>query len=499
MSATINQKDLKFVVFGSGHDYTLLDSGEGDGAMIFSHPFMPKGARAYAGMYYFLVPDENGNPMDAVKDDIASCTFTPALGDTFDTVGEVEVKVYYRHEYIHDEETILVEKTVTQKITVVDHGTVTTSYFNQNIYTDGYCYVHPSSDYVSRSDGYWLSGSFKKISAFPFGTVSISNMSTALEDASEFGYTDVSGFTSFQKLFYGCNKLTDISNFDLLDISHVKNLSETFGGCSSLVDITPLKTWVTKQVTNFKGFLWGTGITNTDGLQNFKFDSADSLEKFFYSCASLTDLSGISGWDVSMIEIMIETFYRCFSLTDLTPLKDWNTGEVFNATRMFAGNYTGAHCGKLLSLNGLEDWDVSHVIIFTGMLAYQYWLTDISALSGWDVHLGSNFDDMFLGVACANLSALSGWNMSNATSLSHMFELSKKKWSDKIGKYVVDWSSSQYIGYDDTIYMSYQVTPPALEPIEQDASAVSGWSVPSGSNAFFDGGSATWINIPSWN
>ena len=90
MSATIATNDLSFYIFGSGHDYTLANSGKGE-AMWFSHPFMPKGARAYAGMYYFLVADENGNLIDAVKDDIAHCTFTPALGDTFDTVGEQEI------------------------------------------------------------------------------------------------------------------------------------------------------------------------------------------------------------------------------------------------------------------------------------------------------------------------------------------------------------------------------------------------------------------------
>ena len=152
-------ENLKFTIFGSGHDYTLNNSGTGEGAQWFSHPFMPKGARAYAGMYYFLVADENGDLMDAVKDDIAHCTFTPALGDTFDTVGEQEIRVDYRHEYIYDDETLVVEKHLKQKITVVDHAAVTSSYYNQNIYEDGYCYVHPTADYVSRNNGWFFSGS----------------------------------------------------------------------------------------------------------------------------------------------------------------------------------------------------------------------------------------------------------------------------------------------------------------------------------------------------
>ena len=144
MSATIGINDLKFVIFGAGHDYTLADSGDGD-VQIFSHPFVPLHSVNYAGQYYFLVPDENGDPLDCVKDDIAHCTFTPALGSTFDTEGEVTVEVNYHREYIYDEETLVVDKTVSQVITVVNHGTVTQSETYYDLYSDGYGFYRPSS------------------------------------------------------------------------------------------------------------------------------------------------------------------------------------------------------------------------------------------------------------------------------------------------------------------------------------------------------------------
>ena len=56
MSLSISANDLKFVIFASGHDYTLADSGDGD-VQIFSHPYVPLNSVNYAGQYYFLVPD----------------------------------------------------------------------------------------------------------------------------------------------------------------------------------------------------------------------------------------------------------------------------------------------------------------------------------------------------------------------------------------------------------------------------------------------------------
>lgn len=496
---SLNIENLKFTIFGSGHDYTLNNSGTGEGVRWFSHPFMAKGSRAYAGMYYFLVADENGDLMDAVKDDIAHCTFTPALGDTFDTVGEQEIRVDYRREYIYDEETLVVEKHLKQTITVVDHGAVASSYFNNIIYADGYCYVNPASDYVSRHNGWWLSGSFKKISSLPWGTDSISNISNNLEDASEMGFADFSQMTSFKEMFKGKNKLTNIEHFDEIDVSHIRNMKDMFYGCSSLVDISPLKTWKTSNVSDFSGMFGGCGIVSTEGLEKFSFESTYTLYQMFRSCVSLTDLSGVSGWDLSTIEELTDMFNACESLKDLTSLKDWDVSHVVNMTGMFKGTVIGGHFGnRLVTLDGLEDWDVSEVRFFSGMFGVNYWLSDISALSAWDVSKGTDFSEMFIGMACTDLADISGWDMSSATTITSMFNNGHKADSSELGKYVIDVDGgTTYFDYDGNSYRSYQLG--TITFIEQDASAVAGWTVPSGQTAFFDGGSTTWTNIPAWN
>jgi hypothetical protein len=83
--------------------------------------------------------------------------------------------------------------------------------------------------------------------------------------------------------------------------------------------------------------------------------------------------------------------------------------------------------------------------------------------------------------------------------MTDMFYHSYKVYSEKLGKYVVIWGDV-YLDYSDNEYVEYEVTPPDLEKLTQDASAISGWSVPSGRQAFdTTEGYATWTNIPAWN
>ena len=131
MSVTIRKNKLKFEIFGHGHDYTMNNSGSGDAVTIFSHPFVPKGSMIYAGQFYFEVPvydedDPTVEPVmtDVVRFDNAHCSFSPALGTTFDDKGSVTVRAYYRREYVYDEETIVVERNYEQTIEVVDHGEI---------------------------------------------------------------------------------------------------------------------------------------------------------------------------------------------------------------------------------------------------------------------------------------------------------------------------------------------------------------------------------------
>lgn len=494
-------------------EYTKIDDQGGitivhtgpEPERFFSSPYVPLNSINYAGQYLFYVPDDSGNLIDAVLTDIEHCTFTPALGTTFAAEGPTEIKARYYREYEHEGDTIVVEQEFSQTVEVVDHGTVTRSTSSYTIYSDGYCYVHPNGDYVSRSNGYWFSGSFKKISSLPWGTTSFSrsrsNLPIALEDVSELGYTDMSKVKNMSSMFQGLTQLKNISNLDLWDVSEVTNMSQMFSGCQSLVDISPLKTWETPKVSSFESMFAGCyNIETTDGLQGFRFDSAYTVANMFEGCYKLTDLSGIKDWDFSVVFDM--TFYRmfgkCFKLTDLTPLKNWNTSKVYNMSCMFLGSdFTGGNPPSILtSLDGLENWNVSNVVDFSWMFGDQVWLNDISAIANWNVSKGTNFEGMFAMTSPLDLTPLANWDMSKATNLGSMFNTSGKAWWESHDMYVIRINQYLY-DYEGNEYYNTGLDP--ITMITQDASAVSGWNVPSGSGAFLDSSSSTWTNIPAWN
>ena len=385
MSATINQKDLKFVVFGSGHDYTLLDSGTGEGARFFSHPLVPLGSTNGVCQYYFVVPDENGNLIDAVKDDIAHCTFTPAIGSTFNAEGEVDIKVEYEHEYIHDEETILVKKSFTQTITVVNHGSVSSTGTNCTKYSDGYCFFKVSNDNTvgGASTNYKVPSGGTKVSTLPWRLTDLTYNITLCGDISELQYFDCSTITSIGGIFYNIPDITGVEGWDTSNVTYMDAL---FWGNTTISDISALANWNTSKVT------W--------------------MEGLFSGCDNLTDLTPLANWDVSKVTVMDELFSSCIGVTDLTPLANWDVSSVESLC------YTFNRMG-IQSLDGLENWDVSNVKYFNNgygdaIFDYCQSLTDISAITNWDVSSAIDLNSIFAD--CTNLSdisALANWDVSN--------------------------------------------------------------------------------------
>lgn len=413
MSATINANDLKFTIFGSGHDYTLADSGDGE-KIFFSHPFIPKGARAYAGQYYFLAPiydpsDETADPVftDVVKDDIAHCTFDPALGTTFDTEGEVTVKVTYYREYIYPESTIVVEKELEQKVTVVDHGTVANTYSNLDIYTDGYAYIRPNSDTVEVKT-YVLRGSdsITKCSSIPW-------RATALGDPR-------SGHNPYH--FLNSANLTDISELAYADTSNCQWFYELFYNCQRLSDISALENWDTSKVQSMQFLFQFANVSSLEPLASWNTSSLTSLYNAFHEIYGvLTNLKGLEKWDVSKVTDLTEAFsiignpQRGYSLTDLTALKDWDVSKVASLSGTFSGSR------NLQSLEGLENWDVSKVTNMLATFSHCEKVANLLPLSNWKpkpTTLQSAFN------ACYKIASTKGvdnFDTSNCTNMRETF------------------------------------------------------------------------------
>lgn len=456
MSATIAINDSKFVIFGSGHDYTLLDSGKGEGARLFSHPYMPLNSVNYRNQYYFLVPDENGNMIDAVKDDYAHCTFTPAIGTAFATEGETEVKVHYHREYIHDETTIVVDKTVSQKIEIVDHGAVTTTWNSKyTVYSDGYCFIHPSSTSFCGNDSFYRSWKdstirIQKISSLPWRTTALGWHSGnnfgglmtncySLEtipywdeedqewidiakpiDISELQYADVSNVTNMEHIFrYGSSK----TGFEALadwDVSKVTNFEGAFhlawdgSYFEPLPDYSFLSKWDTSSATNMKTMFRSFGVKSSHGLENLNVSNAN-ISGMFENCDCLEDIVALENWDVSNSTDFSYLFDFCESLESLHGIENWDVSHVTTMERMFN------QCYDLTSISELADWDTSSLTNLTYTFSFCKNLADISALENWDVSHVTTLEATFEDTATTSLEPLADWDVSSVTNMMETF------------------------------------------------------------------------------
>lgn len=551
MSATIGINDLKFVIFGAGHDYTLADSGDGD-VQVFSHPFVPKNSKNYAGQWYFLVPDENGDPLDAVKDDIAHCTFTPAIGSTFSTVGDVTVECHYHREYVHDEETLVVDKTVKQIITVVNHGSKTDSTNNLDIYSDGYGFIRPLTTSGVEVKDYVIAqkNAVKKLSSIPWRATGLGAdelngffSSTQLTDVSELAFADVSNCTKFYGVFGGCSSLSDISavtgwdvsnveviyhfgyysdisslealtnwktprltslyaflqhaesltslhGLENIDVSNVKDMSYICDMCVSLSDISALANWNTDNVETISCGFIGTLITNLNAFLLWTMPSLEDISQMCENCEHLVDLAGLANWVSKLITIR-GAFSGCISLTDVSGLSALDTSEVVDFSELLEQDV------KLLSLHGMETWDFSNGENFYRMCKGCVWLSDISALSNKDMTSATRIDEMFNGDAwITNVDDLADWRLNNP-AITNMLTDGFGCYSAKLGKSL--WYNAYYFfDYEGNQYINSQVQDedtPLTYPT-YDADKASLWGITGSNLHAFDN---KWINKPTWN
>lgn len=542
MSLTIDVNKLKFTIFASGHDYTLADSGDGE-VQVFSHPFVPLNSVNYAGQWFFLVPDENGDPMDCVKDDLAHCTFTPALGATFNTEGEVTVECHYHREYIYPEETLVVDKTVTQKITVVDHGTVSSSQTYGDIYTDGYLFLRPRyMNSVETDIRYLLFDTPTKVSSFPwrgkalYTTVSPAYNAQSLTDITEWEYGDTSEMVEISGILYNSPDLDlkpvsewDISNvvtlnavFQLSRISSFKplamwNLSSVeflnrIFNYSKASTLEGVEKWNVKKVKDLNSAFAGMeNLTSLEPLSEWEFENLEDMGYTFNDLKVLS-LHGVENWNVSTVTNLIYAVANNPNLTDLLPLALWDCKPVY--MNGFAYNVPNLHDYKGLenidfsecttlasafsydtyvtSLEGLEDKDTSKVTDFSSCFAGNYWLGDISAIDGWSFESATTVNQMFYNNAVLDTIDVT-FDLSGVVTTAGMFNSGNLYYSPTISKTVRE-DMYWYYDYEGNRYAKTGIV--VGSPYPKDASGANAWTVSgTGLNIFSD----AWSNRPAWN
>lgn len=525
-----NIENLSFTIWGNGHDYTLLDSGEGN-TQVFSHPFVPLNSVMYAGQWYFIVPDENGDAIDPIKDDLAHCTFTPALGAAFDTEGEIEVKCHYHREYVYGERTVIVDKEVKQIIEVVDHGNIARqagtflgTYYGSDIYEDGYCFFRPKNVNdladVSRCTA-WNDNSITKVSSLYWRITQLGDngyflSSNNLEDITEFEFADVSTVQTLSGLINGTYKELDLTPLEGWDVSNVTNvagalfqmyhttslkglekwdtsgfnsLSHCFDLCYDLTDYEPLKDWDVSNVTDLSYcFRSNRAIESLDGLKDWDVSKVQNMTYAFYDLPNLADLSGLADWQTSSLTNLGYTFSKCGKLVDYVGLDDWDVSNVTNFESTFHDN------GKVLSLEGVENWDTSSGTFFKNTFYGHAWVKNILPLKDWDLSNATNLNGFFGGNAwLRNVDGIV-WTFKDGANLNGMFSGFLMYHSAFLEKDMY-MTAYFYVDYEGN-HIPFTVTTDAVSYGNKDASNASTWTVSGSGLQAFDN---KWDNKPVWN
>ena len=132
------------------------------------------------------------------------------------------------------------------------------------------------------------------------------------------------------------------------------------------------------------------------------------------SMASITSVRSKGGIAVNANNTALFSGYA--SLTDLSAISNWNVSSVTNMFGMFSD------CTSLTNLSPLSGWDASNVTGMERMFYHCTSLANISALSGWDVSGVTSMKTMFSNcTSLTDLSALSGWDTSGVTNMFVMF------------------------------------------------------------------------------
>ncbi|MGN1271656.1 MAG: BspA family leucine-rich repeat surface protein [Lactobacillus sp.] len=212
-------------------------------------------------------------------------------------------------------------------------------------------------------------------------------------------------------------------------------------------------------ITNFTNMFSNDGLTDTNGVRDWKFGDGNITTLGMFRNNNISDLSGLKDWDTSQFTD-ISYMFTGNCLSDLTPLAKWDVGNVKNLSNTFSrqqntlktltglGNWT---TGKVTDLSetfannytiddisALSNWNVSHVELMDGTFLHNK-ISDLSPLTKWQVGNVEEFTDTFNSNKIVDLSPLSGWDIHSATTISGMFH--KNKISDLAP--LADWITSK--------------------------------------------------------
>lgn len=169
----------------------------------------------------------------------------------------------------------------------------------------------------------------------------------------------------------------------------------------------------------------GNDVDDNDVKVKFDTHKVINMKELKYKPLISTDLSKLVStllpieWneiDTSAITDMSDLFRNSRSLTDLSAISGWDVSNVINMSNMFRG------CENLIDLSPLFNWNVRNVTTMYSMFTNSSSIIDLTSLSKWNVEHVRCMSNMFYGcTSLVDLSPLSSWKLFRLDILKNMF------------------------------------------------------------------------------
>lgn len=212
--------------------------------------------------------------------------------------------------------------------------------------------------------------------------------------------------TTIYSIFSYCNSLSQINAQVLQVTSACKDMCYAFNHCWSVkeLDVTGWDVSGLNSSNNCGHSIFNScySLERIIGIENFRFQHANSMAAMFQNCYSLRSLD-LSNWTVTNATNLSNIFSGCFCLKELD-LSKWTPNNCTN----FAGMFSSCH--SLITVGDISNWNTSNVTSMGSMFRYCYSLREMPNISNWDFSKVTTIEYIFS--ECLSLKTVTWRNIS---------------------------------------------------------------------------------------
>ncbi len=179
----------------------------------------------------------------------------------------------------------------------------------------------------------------------------------------------------------------------------------------------------------------------------------------FGNFGSFEDISGVQYWDSSKVTNLANAFSNT-KITNLDALSNWDVSLVENM------NSTFSSCKNLTDISGISTWQTRNLNSISHLFYSDSSLANLNGLSDWDTSKVTNMYGTFYSLtSLTDLTPIANWNTGEVTDMSHTFYYCKKVQSLTP---ISGWNTSKVEDMSDMFAGMISIN---------DISPISGWNV----------------------